>query len=138
MASRDIRSMRREQVERCLSTTGMTVKEWCGLNGVSPSTMYYWMSRLRKEEPELFGGPSAGEWVEITRESIAARTALAKRQEPAAPVPASATVATASAGPETTAGPAAVVVRVNGADVVVPEGVSEPHAASVLRAVASL
>ena len=83
-------------------------------------------------------GPSAGEWVEITRESIAARTALAKRQEPAVPVPASATVATASAGLETTAGPAAVVVRINGADVVVPEGVSESHAASVLRAVASL
>ena len=47
--------MRRKQVERCLSTTGMTIKEWGGLNGVAPLTMYYWMSRFRKEEPELFG-----------------------------------------------------------------------------------
>ena len=54
------RSMRREQVERCLSTTGMTIKEWCGLNGVAPSTMYYWMSRFRKEEPELFGAEGGG------------------------------------------------------------------------------
>ena len=137
MASSDTRAMRREQVERCLSTTGMTIKEWCKLNGVAQSTMYYWMSRFRKEEPELFEGPNAGEWVEITRESIAARTALAKRGEDA--VPATASVAAAAApGSGTPIGPTAVVVRVNGADVIVPEGASEPHVASVLRAVASL
>ena len=134
MASLDTRSMRREQVERCLSTTGMTVKEWCKLNGVAPSTMYYWMSRFRKEEPELFAGPNTGEWVEITRESIAARTALAKRDEADRPATASA----AAPDPGTPPAPAAVVVRINGADVVVPEGVAEPHVASVLRAVASL
>ena len=128
--------MRREQVERCLSAAGMTVKEWCGLNGVPASTMYHWMSRLRKEEPELFGGPNAGEWIEITRESIAARTALARRGEASAP--AAPPVAEAAAGGGVPTGPAAIVVRVNGADVVVPEGVSERHAASVLRAVAAL
>jgi len=74
----DMRSMRRERVERCLSTTGMTVKGWCRLNGVAPSTMCYWMSRFRKEEPRLFAGPNAGEWVDITRGSIAARAALAR------------------------------------------------------------
>ena len=57
MASRETRAIRREQVERCLSTSGMTVKEWCGLNGVPASTMYFWMSKFRKEEPELFGKP---------------------------------------------------------------------------------
>ena len=130
--------MRREQVERCLSTAGMTVKEWCGLNGVAPSTMYYWMSRFRKEEPELFGRPNTSEWVEITRESIAARTALAKRGEPAAPaVPPGASAETA-ASPAPGAFPAAVVVRLNGADVIVPEGAPESHVASVLRTVASL
>ena len=51
------RRVRREQVERCLAAN-MTVKEWCELNGVSKSTIYYWMARLRKEEPELFGGPT--------------------------------------------------------------------------------
>lgn len=126
--------MRREQVERCLSTT-MTIKDWCALNGVPASTMYFWMSRFRKEEPELFAKPSAGEWIEITRESIAQRTALATREETAA------AMATQAPAPETVdagAPRAAIIVRLNGADVVVPEGAAEPHVASVLRAVASL
>ena len=136
MASRDTRAMRREQVERCLSTTGMTIREWCGLNGVAPSTMYYWMSRFRKEEPELFGRPNAAEWVEVTRESIAARTALAKREAAAAPA-AAAPGKTVAGSAEAPAG-SAVIVRLNGADVVVPDGAAERHIASVLRAVASL
>ena len=72
------REQRREQVERCLAA-GMTVKEWCELNHVSKSTMYYWMERLRKEEPDLFGDPTCGEWIEMSRGSIAARTALTVR-----------------------------------------------------------
>ena len=71
------RRVRREQVERCLAAD-MTVKEWCELNGVSKSTMYYWMARLRKEEPGLFGDPTCGEWIELSRGSITARTALAE------------------------------------------------------------
>ena len=128
------REMRREQVERCLAAD-MTVKEWCELNGVSKSTMYYWMARLRKEEPGLFGDPTCGEWIELSKGSISARTALAVRpQEPTGGL---------SALPEGEAGtPAlpsgALVVRVNGADVVVPEGASEAHLSMVLRAVASL
>ena len=128
--------MRREQVERCLSTTGMTIKEWCGLNGVAPSTMYYWMSRFRKEETELFGRPNATEWIEVTRESIAARTALAKREGTA--VPADTASGKTVAGPDGAPAGSAVVVRLNGADVVVPDGAAERHVASVLRAVASL
>lgn len=128
------REMRREQVERCLAAD-MTVKEWCELNGVSKSTMYYWMARLRREEPGLFGDPTCGEWIELSKGSISARTALAVRpQEP---------TGGPSALPEGEAGtPArpsgALVVRVNGADVVVPEGASEAHLSMVLRAVASL
>lgn len=107
------RRIRREQVERYLAT-GMTVKEWCSINGVSASTMYYWMARLRKEEPGLFGDPTCGEWMELSRGSIAARTALAVRP----------------AG--------ALVVRIGVADVVVPEGASEAHLSMVLREVASI
>ena len=128
------REMRREQVERCLAAD-MTVKEWCVLSVVSKSTMYYWMARLRREEPGLFGDPTCGEWIELSKGSISARTALAVRpQEP---------TGGPSALPEGEAGtPArpsgALVVRVNGADVVVPEGASEAHLSMVLRAVASL
>jgi transposase-like protein len=136
MAARDTRAIRREQVERCLSTTGMTIKEWCELNGVPASTMYFWMSKFRKEEPELFGQPNATEWIEVTRESIAARTALAKREGAAAP----AAAASGKTSAESAGAPAgsAVIVRLNGADVVVPDGAAERHIASVLRAVASL
>ena len=45
------RALRREQVERYLATD-MTLKEWCGLNQVSESTMYRWMSVFRREEPD--------------------------------------------------------------------------------------
>lgn len=127
------RAMRREQVERCLAAD-MTIKEWCGLNKVPESTMYRWMSVFRREEPGLFADPSCGEWIELSRGSIAARTALAVRAEggsgPDCDPPAA-----EDRRPE---GPGALVVRVNGADVVVPEGVPEPHLAMVLRAVASL
>ena len=127
------REYRREQVERCLAAD-MTVREWCELNHVSKSTMYYWMGRLRKEEPEMFGDPTCGEWIELSRGSLAARTALAVRREdePTA-------AGYDSAGREATPATGnALVVRVNGADVVVPEGASEAHVSMVLRAVASL
>ena len=135
MAARDTRAVRREQVERCLSTT-MTIKDWCKLNGVPASTMYRWMAIFRKEEPELFGRPNATEWIEVTRESIAARTALAKREGTA--VPADTASGKTVAGPDGAPAGSAVVVRLNGADVVVPDGAAERHVASVLRAVASL
>ena len=127
------RALRREQVERYLATD-MTVKEWCGLNKVSESTMYRWMAVFRREEPGLFADPTCGEWIELSRGSIAARTALAVRSTEAA---------AAAPGPEDGAeAPAqplgALVVRVNGADVVVPGGASEAHVSLVLRAVASL
>ena len=125
------RERRREQVERCLAAD-MTVKAWCELNGVSASTMYYWMGRLRKEEPGLFGDPTCGEWIELSRGSIAARTALAVRRGDG-PAPAG----HGSAGRAAATGNA-LVVRVNGADVVVPEGASEAHLSMVLRAVSSL
>ena len=127
------REQRREQVERYLATD-MTVAEWCELNHVSKSTMYYWMGRLRKEEPGLFGDPTCDEWIELSKGSIAARTALAVRPtEAATAAPGQEVEAEAPAQPA-----GALVVRVNGADVVVPEGASEAHVSLVLRAVASL
>ena len=123
------REQRRGQVERYLATD-MTVAEWCELNHVSKSTMYYWMGRLRKEEPGLFGDPTCGEWIELSRGSVAARTALAVRPREEAPAGHD-SAGRAAAGN-------ALVVRLNGADVVVPEGASEAHLSLVLRAVASL
>ena len=129
--------MRREQVKRCLSTT-MTIKNWCALNGVPESTMYGWMSRFRKEEPELFEKPNASEWIEVTREAIAAQTALAK---PCASVVAKAEAGNLAAVQNGHAGAhdaSAIVVSMNGAAVAVPAGSAEADVATVLRAVASL
>ena len=98
------------------------------------------LSRLREAKALLvlwfFGMLAPGEWVELSRGSIAARTALAVRAagvEPG-PKPEPTEEGAAHAG----ASAAALVVRANGADVVVPEGVTEAHLAMVLRAVASL
>ena len=129
--------MRREQVERCLSTT-MTIKDWCALNGVPESTMYGWMSRFRKEEPELFEKPNASEWIEVTREAIAVQTALAK---PCASVVAKEEAGNLAAVQDGHAGAhdaSAIVVSMNGAAVAVPAGSAEADVATVLRAVASL
>jgi hypothetical protein len=126
------RAMRREQVERCLAAD-MTIKEWCELNKVSESTMYRWMSVFRREEPDMFADPTHGEWIELSRGSIAARTALAVRTEGGDPDCDSPAVED-----RRSEGQSALVVRMNGADVMVPEGVTEPHLAMVLRAVAAL
>ncbi len=127
------RALRREQVERYLATD-MTVKEWCQLNHVGESTMYRWMSVFRREEPGMFAEPTCGEWIELSRGSMAARTALAVRPDDDAAGPG------AEAANDTSRADvaSALVVRVNGADVVVPEGVSETHLSMVLRAVAKL
>ena len=66
------RALRREQVERYLATD-MTLKEWCGLNQVSESTMYRWMSVFRREEPGMFAHPTLGEWIELSCGPIVAR-----------------------------------------------------------------
>ena len=126
--------MRREQVERCLATT-MTIKDWCALNGVAESTMYGWMARFRKEEPELFDKPNASQWIELSREAIAAQTALAETPK-AVPTPPAA-VRDAADGLGNPAAPP-IIVHVNGADVAVPPGSAESDVASVLRAVVTL
>lgn len=126
--------MRREQVERCLSTT-MTVKDWCALNGVSKSTIYSWMSKFRKEEPALFDEPTSSQWIELTRDSIAAKTALVKADTVSDEAcdsdhPGQGSVLAPDAR--------AIIVSMNGAAIAVPAGSKEGDVAAVLRAVASL
>lgn len=65
----------RDKIERCLSS-GLSNAEWCRLNRVALSTFYYWVRRFRKEEPGLFMTFNTSEWIEITKESRAARTAM--------------------------------------------------------------
>lgn len=77
------RRMRRDQVE-CWLAAVMTVRAWCSTNGVSASMTYYWMARFRKDESRLFGDPTCEEWIELSRGSLAAWTALAVREAGAA------------------------------------------------------
>ena len=127
------RAMRRGQVERCLATT-MSIKDWCVLNKVPESTMYAWMARFRKEEPELFEKPNASQRLELSRDAIAAQTALAMKPE-AAGMPDKTPVARAVGA---NAPSAPIIVYVNGAEVAVPPGSADAHIASVLKAVAVL
>ena len=125
--------MRREQVERCLATT-MTIRDWCALNKVPTSTMYAWMARFRKEEPDLFKRPNAAQWIELSKDAIAARTALA----PTAADVSERTAAPIAEGEATRAASAPIVIHLNGADIAVPAGAPEASIAAVLKAVAAL
>jgi transposase-like protein len=89
-------------------SSGMTVKDWCAANGVPTATMYLWLRRLR-EERECALAPA---FVELGDD---------RAEWDAAPV----------AG-------APVVVRVGGAEVIVPAGAREREVSMAVRAAASL
>lgn len=139
MTDKERRDLRHGQVERFLSTT-MTMTDWCKLNHVAPSTMYMWMSRFRKQEPEMFAGQRASDWIELSREAVSAKTALAKA-DPAAPA-AEAPVPEGGFHDDSPCaadgGRRAIIVRINGAEVAVPAGTAERDIAAVMRAVASV
>ncbi|MDO4798835.1 MAG: hypothetical protein Q4A01_12550 [Coriobacteriales bacterium] len=88
--------------------SGMTVKDWCAANGVPTATMYVWLRRLR-EERECALAPA---FVELGHGRVG---------RDAAPVAC-----------------APVVVRVGGAEILVPAGACEREVSMVMRAAASL
>ena len=136
MTDKERRDLRRDQVERFLSTT-MTMTDWCKLNHVAPSTMYMWMSRFRKQEPGMFAGQRASDWIELSREAVSAKTALA-RADSAAPAQAPAPGGFPGHAPRADDGARAIIVRINGAEVAVPADSAERDIAAVMRAVASV
>lgn len=129
MSPEERREMRRRQVEQCLSTS-LSVREWCRLNGVAESTMFSWMARFRKEEPDLFDSPNASQWMEVKRGDLKTQTALAKVDNgdlSALPV---------SSAKDTT--PPAIVVSFAKATVTLPLGCHVQDVEVVLKAVAAL
>lgn len=86
MSPEERREMRRVQVEQYL-TSGMRIRTWCKLNRVPSSTLYYWVDYFRNHEPEMFDSPTRKEWIELSRDSIKAKSALAVVNH-AAPSPA--------------------------------------------------
>jgi transposase-like protein len=88
--------------------SGMTVKDWCAANEVPAATMYVWLRRLR-EERECALAPA---FVELGGD---------RAERDGAPVAC-----------------APVVVRVGGAEILVPAGACEREVSMVMRAAASL
>lgn len=76
MSPEERHEMRRVQVEQYLAS-GMSLHGWCRLNRVPSSTLYYWVDYFRTHEPELFNDPSRKEWIELSRDSIKAKSTLA-------------------------------------------------------------
>ena len=66
-----------DRIERCLASS-TTIKQWCQLNHVCPSSLYKWMARFHEEEPGRFPQRSsvAKNWMEVTRGGIADSKAL--------------------------------------------------------------
>ena len=81
MRAKARRNMRREQIERFLASSDITVEQWCRNEHMSESCFYRWLAVFREEEPELFEGTKRGEskmgWIELSRQEIAESRALA-------------------------------------------------------------
>ena len=131
------RDMWAGRIERCLDS-GMTIGEWCGLNKVSPSSLYKWMARFREEEPGRFPRRSskASNWIKITAGGIADAKAIVPAGDPSPAEPAPAADAERFCGEAAPALPIrALVGRV---ELAIPAGSAESDIAAAMRAAASL
>ena len=131
------RDMWAGRVERCLAAD-MTVKEWCGLNKVSESSLYKWMARFRKEEPDRFPRRSseASSWIKLTREGMAEARAIV----PAAGAAEAAGDGAAARARAAGGGNAPLPIRalVGRVELAIPAGAAEADVAAAMRAAASL
>lgn len=138
MSPQERYEMRLRQVEECLAS-GMSIKAWAKLNRISVSTMYVWIRRFRRENPEMFEDRSTNEWIEIARNHVKATTALVKTSDQNAEVVESQTRQRDNRGLSDDHGAvSSIVVTLNGANVVVPPGFSAKDLTCVLQAVAAL
>ena len=55
----------------------MCIRTWCKLNKVPPSILYYWINHFRNHEPEMFDSSTRKGWIELSRDLIKAKSALA-------------------------------------------------------------
>ena len=132
------RNQWRETIERCLSS-GMTIRRWCELNSVAVSTFYAWMAKFWKEETALFPECNASEWIEITKEGLAASVALAPVKADCMSLPTQ-TKADRSTGMATNIPVTAPTIRtqVNGIEMLISAGSTEEDITAVFKAAMSL
>lgn len=127
----ETREMRLRQVERCLDS-GMTIKEWCRLNNVAPSTLYVWLKVYREESQGQ--AKSHGDWIELTRQEVKDSKALAIKSKDDC-------VSHSDVSKQDNASfssNVAIQVSLNGAGILIPSGCDDATIKSVLSAVATL
>ena len=137
------KAMRREQIERWLATSDMSVEEWCKLNRMSTSTFYLWLNKFRDEDPATFGRRPAPGWVEVARESRKGSVALAVigdacEQAIAAGPGVSAAGVEAAPAARSDSDAVPIGISANGIDIVFPHGADPGYLAAVLKAAVSL
>ena len=64
MSSSEVRKKRFAQAEQVMASS-LSVKEWCKLNHVAESTIYYWLKVYREEAGEL--QTARNDWIEVSR-----------------------------------------------------------------------
>lgn len=99
--------------------SGLTIKKWCSLNGISENTYYYWLKAVRKEAAEQLP-QSIESSLPVRRESD---SITFKKLEVQSPV--------SGFRP-------AVLVHINGATVEVPNGADRETVEAVLLALKSV
>lgn len=129
MNNKDLRELRRNQVELCLSS-GLSIAEWCRLNHIASSTLFYWIGKFRDEEPDGFGASAKSQtsnWIELSKEEIALKRAIVPLSNPN---PVSLPLEPARQEP--------IRAHVNGIDIAIPTGTSQEDIACVFQAVLAL
>ena len=130
------KAMRREQIERWLATSDMSVEQWCKLNRMSTSTFYLWLNKFRDEDPATFGNRPAPGWVEVAKESRKGSVALAVVGDVDKQVVAAGIQAASASRSDSDAAP--IRISANGIDIEFPHGADPGDLAAVLKAAMSL
>lgn len=109
------------------------------LNEVSLSTMYFWMAKFRKEEPDIFPKQNAGKWIEVTKENLATSVALACCETDIQKTTKIKLPKTKQSNLENNIfTPRAIGAHVNGVDLSIPFGTSQSDIECVFKAAKSI
>ena len=92
------------------------------------------MRTFRNEEPDLFGKQNAGDWIEVTKENLSRRSALA----PVTTKGSGSFGHTAFADTGIDVAASIIHARINGIDLAIPAGAAESDVQIVFRVAASL
>lgn len=126
------RKMRLEQAEQVMASS-LSVREWCELNHVAESTMYYWLKIYREQAGRK--QTARNDWIEVSRTRAREATALALRDGESADAT---TVPNCDESAFVPSSATPMRIMIDGVGIEVTPGTRKDDIVQVLRAVKSL